>query len=468
MNHTLKSITLAAAASLAVTAYAGEKEVLDLLVKKGTITAEERGKLLEESKAKASASGVDRVFPKEDATKRLTFSGYIQTQYESFSYEDDLAASKYVSGKKPDFTNQSGFLMRRLYLEMLADVGEGLSANVVYDMSGNTSSSIDRAMASIATSWGTIDAGYRKVAWGYEESTLSSLFKASSSKLLTVERGITNRYWNEQENGTRLGFGAHHTGIHYTSPANPQGLEYGFSVVNAAQGFTFKSTGAQSGSNNDIALFGNVVFNWKVSDFQKYAVGVNLGQSSYWTNSKTSNVRGHLTGYNPFVQAMMGNFTVYGELLSTKLDELASGIDYKPKGYNATVACKFSDNWEGVARYTYLDTDGRGQKIGDGVRDFVKQSSSSTKDYSLPFTDAKFDKSNSIFLGVNYYFTLSAAGSPVYGPNAKFQVGYEMANFTDGLVTNTAANKPLSGLNGATFQTDAQVNTIRAQFQVAF
>ena len=467
MNHTLKSITLAAAATLAVTAHAGEKEMLDLLVKKGTITAEERGKLLEESKAKASASGVDRVFPKEDATKRLTFSGYVQTQYESFSYEDDTKAANYVSGSKPGFTNQSGFLMRRLYLEMLADVGEGLSANVVYDMSGNTSSSIDRAMISVAKSWGTIDVGYRKVAWGYEESTLSSLFKASSSKLLTVERGITNRYWNEQENGTRLGFGAHHTGIHYTSPANPQGLEYGLSVVNSAQGFNYKSTGASSGSNNDIALYGNVVFNWKVSDFEKYAIGVNLGQANYWNNGTTSNTRTRMTGYSPFVQALMGDFTVYGEMLTTKLDA-PTGTDYKPVGYNATVAYKMSDNWEGVARYTALDTDGRGQKIGDGVRDFVKQTAAGAPNYALPFTDAKFNKSDSVFLGLNYYFTLSAAGAPVHGPNAKIQFGYEMANFTGGKVTNSALNNPLVGANGLATVTDAQVNTIRAQFQVAF
>lgn len=457
MNTMLKSISLAAAASLALTAHAGDKEVLDLLVKKGVVSAEERGKLLEESKAKASASGVDRVFPKEDATKRLTISGYFQTQYENFSYDDDTTAANYVAGKK-DFVSQSGFLMRRLYLDILADVGEGISGNVVYDLSGNTANSIDRAMVSLSKSWGTVDVGYRKVTWGYEESTLSSLFKASSSKLLTVERGITNRYWNEQENGTRLGFGAHHTGIHYTSPANPQGLEYGLSVVNSAQGYNFKSPAGAS--NNDVALFANAVFNWKVSDYQKYAVGVNYGQASYWDNANTKNTTTSMAGYNPFVQAQMGDFTVYGEMMSTKLDA-ATGKDYTPVGYNATVAYKFNDNWEGVARYTALDTDGRGQKIGDGVRDFAKAT-------VLPFTDAKFNKSDSVFIGVNYYFSLSSAAGAVHGPNAKIQLGYEVSNFTDGKVTNTALNTPLVGANGAATYTDATVNTIRAQFQVAF
>ena len=34
----------------------------------------------------------------------------------------------------------------------------------------------------------------------------------------------------------RLGFAAHHTGLHYNSVVNPQGFEYGASIVNSAQG----------------------------------------------------------------------------------------------------------------------------------------------------------------------------------------------------------------------------------------
>jgi len=437
MNYTLKSITLAAAATLAVTAHAGDKEVLDLFVKKGVITAEERGQTLQTAAAAKSNSGVDRVFPKQDTTKRLTFGGYFQTQFQSF--ESDLSA-----GTIPV---QSGFLMRRLYLEMTADVGEGFSGNVVVDLSGNTTSSssswLDRAIGSKSTQWGTFDLGYRKVAWGYEESTLSTLFKASSSQLYTVERGITNRYWNEGENGRRLGFGAHHTGLHFSSTPNPQGLEYGVSLVNAAQGRASEGSGL-----NDVSVYANLAFNWKVSDFEKYAIGVNYGRGKYYDATGNANTSTVMSGYNPFVQVQYSALTVMAELMTTKLDA-AAGTDRTPQGYNATLAYKVNDNLEAVARYTSLDTDGRGQKISDGERGF--------KAVSSTLSDAVYDKSDAVYLGLNYYFTLSAAGAPVAGHNAKFQLGYEMSNF-DGWI---------SGGGGAA-ASDAKVNVIRAQFQVAF
>ena len=458
MNTTLKSITLAAAASLSVVAHAGDKEILDLLVKKGQITAEERGKLLEESKAKSSVAGTDRVYPKQDTTKRLTFGGYFQTQYQSFDY------AQTVGGVENDaFANQSGFLMRRLYLEITADAGEGFTGNVVVDLSGNTSSSgsswLDRAIASKTTTWGTFDLGYRKVAWGYEESTLSTLFKASSSQLYTVERGITNRYWNESENGTRLGFGAHHTGLHFSSTPNPQGLEFGASVVNPAQGRFSEGKGG-----NGVGLYANLAFNWKVSDFEKYAVGVNYGRTEYFDSTSITNNGGLMSGYNPFIQTQMGSWTIMGEFLSTELEErpaytttnVGRTANAKPQGYNAMIGYKVNDNIEAVARYTSLDTDGRGQKIGDGVRGFNTVSGSNN-------SGSIYDKSDAIYVGLNYYFTLSAAGSSVAGHNAKFQIGYEMATFKDCFVS------PVAPATVGSYNTNsADVNTIRAQFQVAF
>lgn len=469
MNTTLKSITLAAAASLSVVAHAGDKEVLDLLVKKGVITAEERGQSLQTAATSKATSGVDRVFPKQDTSKRLTFGGYFQTQFQSFDY------SQTVSGVENDaFENQSGFLMRRLYLEITADAGEGFTGNVVVDLSGNTSSSssswLDRAIASKTTTWGTFDLGYRKVAWGYEESTLSTLFKASSSQLYTVERGITNRYWNEAENGTRLGFGAHHTGLHFSSTPNPQGLEFGASVVNPSQGRFSEGKGG-----NSVGLYANLAFNWKVSDFEKYAVGVNYGRTEYFDSASVTN-SGMMSGYNPFIQAQMGSLTVMGEFLSTEIEErtaysVNTSTNYgrtdnaKPEGYNAMISYKINDNIEAVARYTSLDTDGRGQKIGDGVRGFNTAAPTAGNSGSI------YDKSDAIYIGLNYYFTLSAAGASVAGHNAKFQIGYEMATFKDRFASGseiTPSTTPKTYNIGTWNTNSADVNTIRAQFQVAF
>ncbi len=457
MNSTLKSMLIAAAAITSVSAYAQDKATLDLLVKKGVITAEDRAKTLEEAATARTASGAGRVWAKEDTTSRLTFSGYFQTQYENFGYSQTVGAT---GVKTSDYRAQSAFLIRRLYLETFADLGSGISGDVVFDMSGNTANSIDRAMVSLAGSYGSFDFGYRKVTWGYEESTLSSLFKASSSKLYTVERGITNRYWNEQENGSatattrsdgrRLGFGAHHLGLHYNSVTNTNGLEYGASVTNSAQGFNnYKGL-------NDLGLYANVVWNNKIGDNEKYAVGVNYGKASYFNATAVAQSTAKIEGYNPFIQAQYFKWTLLAESMNTKVNQSAdaanvNNTDHTPKGYDLTLAYDFTQNWQGVIRYTNLDSDGRGQQIGDGERDFASVGG---------LGGTTFNKSDSYYIGVNYFFTVNALGKEVAGTNAKIQLGYEMATFKDtltsaGLVTTGAGDR-------------AKVNTIRLQAQVAF
>ena len=471
MNTTLKSMLIAAAALTAVSSFAQDKATLDLLVKKGLITAEERAKTLDESSQARAVSGVGRVFPKEDATKRLTISGYFQAQYQSFNYKQD--------GLATDMPNQSQFLMRRLYVELLADIGEGISGNIVLDTSGNTTSSstswLDRAIVSHTSDIGTFDVGYKKVTWGYEESTLSSLFKASSSKLLTVERGITNRYWNEGENGNanrsdgrRLGFGAHHLGLHYSSVINPQGFEYGVSVVNSAQGRVTEGNGS-----NDLGYYANVVWNNKVSDNEKYAVGVNYGKTKYFAATAgtspavPASTLADMEGYNPFVQVQYFNWTVSGEYLSTKVTSSKDAVantndddDHKPTGYNATVAYKINDNWEGVARYTSLNTDNRGVKISDGERGFSTKTNAAAP-AAFGNSDAAWNRSDAIYLGLNYYFSIPVAGgATVNGPNAKIQLGLERANF-NGKIS-------YSGGHASHNSDEAHVDALRVQAQVAF
>ena len=464
MNSTLKSMLIAAAAITSVSAFAQDKATLNLLVKKGLITVEERAKTLEEAARARSAAGVNKVFTKEDATKRLTIGGYFQTQYQSFDYSQMTSLG--VEGTAP---TQGSFLMRRLYLEILADVGDGISGNIVLDTSGNTTSSVtswlDRAMVTHTSEIGSFDLGYRKVTWGYEESTLTSLFKASSGKLSTVERGITNRYWNEGENGNplrsdgrRLGFGAHHTGLHYNSLPNSQGFEYGASVVNAAQGRFTEGT-----NNNDLAYYANVAWNNKVSDNEAYSVGVNYGKTRYFNSSSAVNTLAQIEGYSPFLMAKYFNWTFQGEYMNTKVTsskDAVANIDdqnHTPTGYNAMIVYKINYNWEGVARYTSLDTDMRGQRISDGERGFAAASAAATG------TSLLYDKSNAVYLGVNYYFNLEALGQQVNGYNAKIQFGFERAKFKD-VITQAATSTLATGAG----QIRATVDAVRLQVQVAF
>jgi len=131
MNSTLKSMLIAAAAITSVSAFAQDKATLDLLVKKGIITAEERAKTLQSAAATKTESGMDRVFIKEAGANRLTFSGRIQGQWEAASYSQTLAG---VETQAVDLNN---VMMRRLYLGAKADVGGGFSGELVWNFGDN-------------------------------------------------------------------------------------------------------------------------------------------------------------------------------------------------------------------------------------------------------------------------------------------------------------------------------------------
>ena len=148
MNNSLKTMLIAAAALSAASSFAQDKSTLDLLVKKGVITAEERAVALEESSAARAASGLNKIFVKEDNAKRLTFSGRIQTQYESIG--GSITQNNGTEVKKVDVSNA---FMRRLYLGFKADMGEGISAEVVNNFADNT---LDKAMFTADTAYGSL------------------------------------------------------------------------------------------------------------------------------------------------------------------------------------------------------------------------------------------------------------------------------------------------------------------------
>jgi hypothetical protein len=99
----------------------------------------------------------------------------------------------------------------------------------------------------------------------------------------------------------------------------------------------------------------------------------------------------------------------------------------------------------------------RGQKISDGERGFAAASTAATG------TGLLYDKSNAIYLGVNYYFNLEALGQQVNGYNAKIQFGFERAEFKD-VITQASTSTLATGAG----QIKATVDTVRLQAQVAF
>ena len=464
MNSTLKSMLIAAAALTSVSAFAQDKATLDLLVKKGIITAEERAKTLQTAAATKTESGIDRVFIKEAGANRLTFSGRIQGQWEMADYTQTAAG---VETQAADLNN---FMMRRLYLGAKVDVGAGFSGELVWNFGDNsnassssTSTSVsnggvttttttststtvragaaDKAVVTFESDLGKFDIGYQKVQFGQEENT-------SSSGLYTVERSMVTRYWAESNNGRRLGLGARHVGLHYSNKVvigegGPGTLAYGASIVDAVQGYNTTSI-------NDYGYYANVSFDWKPLGT---TIGINYGLTPSGATSTSGGlptaVGGSLDmaeGFNPYFKYVTGDLTVVGEYIITSLDASSttatnSGfIDREPSGYNLTLAYKLSENLEAVARYSALDTDGRGQQASDGFRDVN----------TSPLTAATYDKSSSIFVGLNYYFNKN---------NAKIQLGYEKAKLEGRISAYSSGVATVVGADHA----DADIFRLQAQ-----
>jgi len=427
MNSTLKSMLIAAAAITSVSAFAQDKATLDLLVKKGLITAEERAKTLDEAAKARSASGLNKIFIKEDATKRLTFAGRVQTQYESIS--GSTTTNGGVESAALDLNN--GF-MRRLYLGFKVDMGEGISAELVNNFADNT---LDKAIFTADNSYGTFILGYQKVQWGLEENT-------SSSKMYTIERSASNRFWNEGVSSSslgRLGFGARHTGLHYAGKYAvdaAQTLEYGASVGNASQG-------QANNSGNDIATFANLIYSYKISDTNKHSLGLNWGSARDTRTAAGTGIgagvnSATISGLNPYIKSQFDNLIVQAEFISTTNEAVTgstpNAVERKPEGYTILAAYKFTEQVEGVVRYSQLDTDGQGATFGGLYRD----GSNVTGVYN------KFD---SVYIGVNYYFV---------DHNAKIMLGYEQAK-ASGLMTGLGATPGAGKADADIFRLQAQV-----------
>ncbi len=448
MNHTLKYMLIAAAGLTAASVSAQDKTTLDLLVSKGLISSEDRAKTLEKG-FQNSVDAQKSVSLKEDTTKNFTLGAYFQTFYENFDYSQSAGG---VSSS--NYRTQSGFILRRLYLTLNAQLGEGFSSDISYDISGqlpSTAYNLDRAILTKATDWGTIDAGWKKVTWGIEEVPVSSMFKdgSSSSNLYGIERSNADRYWQESENGSgsngsssgrRLGLGFHHLGLFYNSNKTSNGFEYGAAVTNGASSYIM----APTKGNNNLNYYLNALYNYSTDSDHKVSAGVNFGDASYYNTTTTALQvsAARMTGYNPFVMAKIGNLTLQAQYMSTKVNGSADATlntaaysgDHTPTGQTYIASYYFTPNWEGVLRFDKLNTDGRGVQIGDVVRDFGVTADTTTG--SAGISGSTFNTVDSYYLGVNYYFSLMAGSKEYAGKNAKIMVGLQQSKFKDVLGTS--------------------------------
>ncbi|MGA2052995.1 MAG: hypothetical protein ABSH19_06770, partial [Opitutales bacterium] len=156
-------------------------------------------------------------------------------------------------------------------------------------------------------------------------------------------------------------------------------------------------------------------------------------------------------GYNPYITLDYGRFELSGEYLFAKVANGradAAGTAFsaaQPWGVTITPSFKINDQWELVARYTYLGTNGRGTNISDILRDAPNLTTSGNS------TGTFFDNAWAAYFGVNWY---------IVGSSVRLSAGYEYSQFL-GRDTGGGAGAPFSGPR-------ADASAIRTSLQVMF
>lgn len=389
----LGGVTLAA--SVAVAQDSGA--LLDALVRKGVLNDQEAEEIRADLTRDNAAAMPKFATPAGKDTKSIAISGRIQTQY--FSFDNDNIA------------DSSGFIMRRIYLGAKAKVGADWTADFTYNFADGE---VDKAILQ----WGgdvlgqdaTIDIGFRKVNFGMEETT-------SSASLKAIERSPVTRFFVEGDfaagapgNDRDLGAGSRRIGVfaNFNDDARSgktAGLYYGFAITNPErQG---PSLGDRRGAGNNVpALWADAGYAYKTDALNgKFGVGLSHIREGAAFDAPTADAS--LTGLSVYNDITFGKFNLAAEFLTADLKDgavVAAVVeDANPYGYWIQPSFMVTDKFELVARYSFVDGDGRGLRL----RDLVRRSDGTLTG----------DELTEYYFGMNYYFV---------GNSVKLQLGYIM------------------------------------------
>jgi len=416
-------------------AHAQDRATLDLLVKKGYITQTEADD--------AAKSAAIVVTSRATAVKKIQFEALLQIQYDWLNTSD-----KAPNAVQPPATNQ--FSIRRVHLGAAADLGHGWGGELILDLATgpqtsappqnlSTQANFDKAVITkLFPDYGIATAGYQKVQWGQEQNT-------PNSQLLTVERSLASTYFTGVYGGPTMGdpgFGNHRVGLFWngTVPAVP-GLYYGAALTNGIQSaVNYGNVAAGAPSFNEFAYWANAGYQ-RTSGPITYRVGLNLGYAADANSTPVQN--NAVYGYNPYVTLTWQSFTLSAEFIQTviqngRVNALGLTSNTLPYGINVTPSYKLTEEWELVARYSYLSTNGGGTLINP-----IERNAQNT------FNTTAFDNAWSLYAGVNWY---------IIGTSVKWSAGYEFDQFTD---RQTVSGGPFNGAR-------ATVSGLRTQIQMRF
>jgi len=365
-------------------AYAQDSGALiEALVRKGILTAQEaeeiRADLLRDAAEPPAVATAG-----SSLVTRFRISGRIQTQFASLNTD--------IAGTPADPAPTNHFFARRLYLTARADLGPNWNSNITYDFAGSL---FDAAWVQYKASGFTVDLGLRKVNLGYEERT-------SSGSLKAIERSGVTRYFVESNNGRRLGAGSYRVGAFIDGKSGS--FFYGAAITNPERAVN-SGAAASAGDNtrNQFAFWANAGFKGALGD-GSYVIGAGAGYLPD-QGGRPVGTGYDLTVYTVYVDLQElggGPFGIAAELLGADVERgVSTTRDAKPWGYWVQPTFKVSEQWELVARYSELDSDGRGVNLSDGVR-------------SAP-GGGTHNKLREFFFGGNWYLR---------GNDIKLQAGY--------------------------------------------
>lgn len=387
--------------------------LVDLLVKKG-IVSDQEAETLRAELARESSAAVTSTISGGKSTVGLAISGRIQAQYANIGGK--------IDGASTSLTATNHLFLRRVYLGAKATLPNGWSANFNYDFAGST---FDAAFIEWRHSdLLYVDAGFRKVPFGLEE------WYTSSSNLRAIERSPVTRYFVESNNGRRLGAGSYRVGV-FAGGKLDNGIFYNAAITDPERDES--STGvasAGSATNNNLAYWANLGLSNKIAESWTYTVGSSVGFLPDQGGTKLG-VGDNLTVYDFFGELTNNVWDFQAEYMASKNEHGVSATKNSSSwGYYLQPAYKFTEKIEGVVRYSYVDSDGRGVQTSDGIR-------------SAP-SGGTMDKMSEWFIGTNYY---------IRGNDVKLQVGYISGESKD-TVTGSKAK--------------AKVEGVRSQLQVNF
>lgn len=350
---TTKLLTMAAVltgVSVAVAQDSGP--LIDLLVRKGIVNDQEAEELRADL-ARDAAAAVTATVSGGKSTTGIAISGRIQAQF--------VNASTDIDGTSSDPTYVNHFILRRVYFGIKANLTNDFSSTLNYDFAGST---FDAAFITwTASPLMSLDVGLRKVPFGYDE------WLTSSGKLKGIERSSVTRYFVEGNNGRRLGAGSYRQGV-FLNGKDPGGFNYQLAITNPERDEDGISGVGSAGNStdNDFAYWGQAGYSGKTDSGMTFVFGGSVGYLPD-QGGKTLGVGDNLLVTGIYADISSGPFSLSGEFDWSDNEHGASATkDSNSWGWYIQPTYRIGDKIELVARYSYVDSDGRGVSLSDGVR----------------------------------------------------------------------------------------------------